>query len=53
MAGREESEELEVEGLGIPDADFPDIVVLVGVSSRKDIVGRDDGREVGQRRGRG
>lgn len=53
MAGRKESEEFEVEGLGVPDADFPDVIVLIGVSSRKDIVGGDDGREVGERRGRG
>lgn len=53
MARREESEELEVEWLWVPDAYFPHVVVLVGVSSRKDIAGGYDGRKVGQRRGSG
>lgn len=53
VARREESEEFEVERLGVPDADLPYIVVLIRVSSRKDIVGRDDGREVCERRGGG
>lgn len=39
MAGREEGEQFEAEGLGVPDADFPHVVVLVGMSSRKDIAG--------------
>jgi len=37
MARREEGEQFEVEGLWVPDADFPNIVVLVGVSSREDV----------------
>ena len=46
MAWREEGEQFKIEGLGVPDADLPDIIVLIGVSSRKDIVrGDPDGDE--------
>lgn len=49
MAWREEGEQFKIEGLGVPDADLPDIVVLIGMSSRKDIVGGDHRGEVCER----
>ena len=52
MARREEGEQFEIEGLGVPDADLPHIVAFVGMLARRSRVGTEDRREISQWRGR-